>query len=152
MTETFDRIEKQIDIDAGAERVWSLISEPGWYINDKTITEHRIERSGDVDIVHDPVHGAFAFRTVTLDPPKYAAFRWIADPDKTDGPSTLVEFWIDETGSNSVVLKVVESGFASLPGDAAERRKKFDDNTEGWTIELGVAKSHLEDAQVDVRS
>lgn len=152
MTDTFDRIEKQIDIAAAADRVWSLISEPGWYINDKTITEHRIERSGDVDVVHDPVHGAFAFRTVTLDPPRYAAFRWIADPEQADGPSTLVEFWIDETGSNSVVLKVVESGFASLPGDAAERRKKFDDNTEGWTIELGVAKSHLEDARVDVRS
>lgn len=152
MTEEFDRIEKQIDIDAAADRVWSLISEPGWYINDKAIRDHRIERQGDVDIVHDPVHGAFAFRTVTLDPPKYAAFRWIADPTEVDGPSTLVEFWIDETGSDSVVLKVIESGFASLPGDAAERRKKFDDNTEGWTIELGAAKTHLEAAQVDVRS
>lgn len=152
MTEVLDRIEKQIDIDAAADRVWSLISEPGWYINDKAIRDHRIERSGDVDIVHDPVHGAFAIRTVTLDPPKYAAFRWIADAEHVDGPSTLVEFWIDEKGADSVVLKVVESGFASLPGDAAERRKKFDDNTEGWTIELGVAKAHLEDAQVDVRS
>lgn len=152
MTDEFDRIEKQIDIAAAADRVWSLISEPGWYINDKAITDHRIERSGDVDIVHDPVHGAFAFRTVTLDPPRYAAFRWIADSAEVDGPSTLVEFWIDETGSDSVVLKVVESGFASLPGDAAERRRKFDDNTEGWTIELGVAKDHLEDVQVDVRS
>ena len=152
MIEDFDRIERQIDIDAPADRVWSLISEPGWYINDSEITPHRIERSGDVDIVHDPVHGAFALRTVTLDPPKYAAFRWIADVDDTAGASTLVEFWIDEMSSGSVVLRVAESGFASLPGDAAERRKKFDDNTEGWTQELGIAKRHLELAQVDVRS
>jgi uncharacterized protein YndB with AHSA1/START domain len=152
MTDEYDRIERQIDIDAPAERVWSLISEPGWYINDAEITEHRIERSGDVDIVHDPVHGAFALRTVTLDPPKYAAFRWIADVSNTAGASTLVEFWIDEISPRSVVLRVAESGFASLPGDAVERRKKFDDNTQGWIQELGVAKRHLEDAQVDVRS
>lgn len=152
MIEDFDRIERQIDIDAPADRVWSLISEPGWYINDSEITPHRIERSGDVDIVHDPVHGAFALRTVTLDPPKYAAFRWIADVDDTAGASTLVEFWIDEMSSGSVVLRVAESGFASLPVDATERRKKFDDNTEGWTQELGIAKRHLELAQVDVRS
>lgn len=152
MTEELDRIERQIDIAAAAHRVWSLISEPGWYINDDAIREHRIERSDDVAIVHDPVHGAFAFRTVTLEPPKYAAFRWVADPEQVDGPSTLVEFWIDETGSESVVLRVVESGFASLPGDAAERRRKFDDNTEGWISELDVARRHLEGVAVDVRS
>jgi uncharacterized protein YndB with AHSA1/START domain len=152
MTEEFDRIERQIDIDAPADRVWSLISEPGWYINDSQITEHRIERSGDVDIVHDPVHGAFALRTVTLDPPKYAAFRWLSDPEDTAGASTLVEFWIDETSPRSVVLRVAESGFASLPVDATERRKKFDENTQGWIQELGIAKHHLEGAQVDVRS
>jgi uncharacterized protein YndB with AHSA1/START domain len=140
----FDRIERQIEIDAPASRVWQLVSEPGWYINDNQIVEHRIERSGPVAVVHDPVHGAFAFRTVELDEPRYAAFRWLAAAEDPDAASTLVEFWIEEASQTSVVLKVAESGFASLPGDAQERRRRFDENTEGWTIELALAKSHLE--------
>jgi hypothetical protein len=95
-------------------------------------------------VVHDPVHGAFAFRTVELDEPRYAAFRWMADASNTDAASTLVEFWIEERSESSVVLRVVESGFASLPGDAQERRRQFDANTEGWRIELTLAKTHLE--------
>jgi uncharacterized protein YndB with AHSA1/START domain len=140
----FDRIERQIEIGAPASRVWQLVSEPGWYINDNQIVEHRIERSGPVAVVHDPVHGAFAFRTVELEEPRYAAFRWLADAADPDAASTLVEFWIEETSETSVVLKVVESGFGSLPGDAQERRRRFDENTEGWRIELDLAKSHLE--------
>lgn len=149
MTVELDRIEKRIDINAPAGRVWALISEPGWFINDEHITEHRIERSGDVSIVHDPKHGAFAFRTVTLDPPKYAAFRWLADVDDAASASTLVEFWIDETSTDSVTLRVLESGFASLPGDAAARRKRLDENTEGWNFELRVAKEHVESVHAD---
>jgi uncharacterized protein YndB with AHSA1/START domain len=144
-----DRIEKRIDIDAPASRVWTLVSEPGWYINDGQIVEHRIERSGADAVVHDPVHGAFVLRTVELDEPRYAAFRWLADATDPDAPSTLVEFWIDETSATSVVLRVVESGFASLPGDARERRSRLEDNTEGWELELALAKSHLEGVRAD---
>ena len=142
--EELDKIEKQIIIDAPASQVWTLVSEPGWFINDSQIVEHRIERDGDLNVVHDPVHGAFAIKTVVLDEPRYAAFRWLADPQKPDAASTLVEFFVEETSPSTVVLRVVESGFASLPGTAAERRKHFDDNTEGWDIELALAKRHLE--------
>jgi hypothetical protein len=124
--------------------VWDLVSEPGWYINDNQIVEHRIERTGAVAVVHDPVHGAFAFRTVELDEPRYAAFRWMADASDPSAASTLVEFWIEERPDSTVVLKVTESGFASLPGDAQERRRQFDASTEGWRIELSLAKRHLE--------
>ncbi|MET0694044.1 MAG: ATPase [Propionibacteriaceae bacterium] len=152
MTDELDRIEREITIDAAASRVWTLIAEPGWYINDGKIIDHRIEPSGDVDIVHDPVHGAFAIRTVTLDEPRYAAFRWLTDATKPDSASTLVEFWIEETSPTSVVLKVAESGFASLPGDAASRRKQLEDNTSGWKLELGLAQQHLQDDRVTAAS
>lgn len=141
-TGEFDRIEREIAIDAPADRVWSLVSEPGWFINDKAITEHRIERDGDLSTIHDPVHGAFTFRTVELDEPRYAAFRWLADAADPQSDSTLVEFWITPADSG-VHLKVVESGFASLPGTEAERRARFDGNNEGWTIELELARTHL---------
>jgi hypothetical protein len=75
----------------------------------------------------------------------------MADVDDAASASTLVEFWIDETSSDSVTLRVLESGFASLPGDAAARRKRLDENTEGWTIELGVAKRYVENVHADAR-
>ena len=140
--ENFVRIEREIAIEATAERVWQLVSEPGWYINDSVITEHRIDRDGDLSTVHDPVHGAFVFRTVKLDEPRYAAFRWLADASDPDSESTLVEFWIADSGSG-VILKVVESGFASLSGSEAERRARFDGNAEGWKLELELARTHL---------
>ena len=80
--------------------------------------------------------------TVELDEPRYAAFRWLADAADPQSDSTLVEFWITPADSG-VLLKVVESGFASLPGTEAERRARFDGNNEGWTIELELARTHL---------
>ena len=113
-----------------------------------TIIEHRSERVGDVDIVHDPVHGACPIRTGKLDAPRYAAFRWLAESAREgfrEDESTLVEFWIDERPEGGVTLRVAESGFSSLPGGEEKRRKALQENTEGWTIELAAARSFLED-------
>ena len=137
---TTDRIEKSIRIEAPAERVWALIAEPGWYINDGMIVEHRIDRDGDMSTVHDPVHGAFLFRTVRLEPPRYAAFRWIADADDPDKGSTLVEFRIEDEADGAVRLHLAESGFDSLPGGAVARRRRFDENSTGWDTELEAAR------------
>ncbi|WP_166997003.1 ATPase [Paramicrobacterium fandaimingii] len=142
--EDIDTIERHIDIDATAARVWELISEPGWYVNDGELRDHRRENRGDVTVVHDSVHGEFAFVTVELDEPRYAAFRWLQQADDPASASTLVEFRIVERPSGGVTLSVTESGFASLPGSAADRRKAFDGNLEGWIEELEVAKAHCE--------
>ncbi|AEF41396.1 SRPBCC family protein [Hoyosella subflava] len=139
MNTDLDRIERQIDIAAPASRVWTLISEPGWFINDGVIVEHQIDQNGDVSVVHDPVHGAFSFQTVELVEPRYAAFRWLGG----DAGSTLVEFWIDERNDGSVSLRVAESGFSTLTVSEEERRRKIDDNTEGWETELAAARSYL---------
>ncbi|GAB2508023.1 SRPBCC domain-containing protein [Paramicrobacterium agarici] len=143
--EEFDSIERNVHIAATPERVWELISEPGWYINDGELREHRIERRGDITIVHDNAHGAFAFLTVALDEPRYAAFRWLQDANDERSPSTLVEFRIAEQ-ADGVKLTVTESGFAALPGTAEERRREFDENAEGWEQEVALAKSFAERA------
>lgn len=149
MPTTPDRIERQIDIDAGVERVYRLISQPGWWINDGVIIDHRIETDGDVSVVHDPKHGAFHIRTVRQDPPRYVSFRWLGGDGNREreenAPGTLVEFWVDERPGGGVSVRVVESGFASLPVSEEERRRGYQDNSEGWEIELGAAKTHLED-------
>ena len=145
MTLTTDRIERSIEIAAPAERVWALVSEPGWWINDGVIRPHRIERDGDVHIVHDYEHGEFAVEIKQLDAPRYAAFRWVighraAQP--VEGAATLVEFFIDDA-PHGVVLRVVESGFAGLSGDPDQVAHEFGDNSEGWETELAAARTVL---------
>jgi uncharacterized protein YndB with AHSA1/START domain len=164
-TET-DRILRQIDVDATRERVWSFISEPGWWINAGTITPHRLEEVERVDeaekaekaekaeetegvarvvLVHDPVHGACPVRIEALDAPNYAAFRWMSGPAPSGfdaDASTLIEFWIDDR-DDGVTVRVVESGFANLPRSDEERSKAIGDNTKGWEIELEVARGAL---------
>lgn len=137
----FDRIEREIIIDAAPDRVWQLISKPGWYIGGTDYTRSRIEQRGDLTIVHDPTNGAFAFRVVELDEPRYAAFRWHITLD-VDSSSTLVEFWITHSPSGCL-LRVVESGFASLSEPEADRRSRFDDHTTGWRLELELARDEL---------
>ena len=139
MTDT-DRIERSIDIDAPAPRVWDLVTRPGWFINDGAVIDHAVDRDGDIDIVRDPVHGDFRFRTEKLDPHRYAAFRWLdADTDA----STLVEFHLEER-PGGVRLTVVESGFDTLGGTEADRRRRLEENTEGWRIELAAAREHAD--------
>ena len=67
--------------------------------------------------------------------PTRFSYRWVAvNTDRVDsGPSTLVEFSLATDGSKTVVT-VVESGFASLPVDIAERC--LAENTSGWKAEL----------------
>ncbi|WP_136609823.1 ATPase [Sinomonas albida] len=139
-TSAFDRIDKSIDIAAPAERVWELVSEPGWFINDGAYRAHQITHDGEVSLVRDPVHGDFGFRTVALEAPRHAAFRWVGEGAGT----TLVEFFVD-ANDGGATLRVVETGFASLPGSDAERRAAFDGNSEGWDVELGVARTACED-------
>lgn len=138
-----DAIERSIDIDAPAERVWTLVSEPGWWINEGAYRPHEIEHRDGVDFVTDVKHGTFPIVTQKLDPPHYASFRWLERDSDRDGPGTTTEFWIDQR-DGGVTLRVRESGFASLDKSAQEVRKHIDENTEGWKIELGVAKKHIE--------
>lgn len=144
MREDGDRIERSVDIAADPQRVWELVSEPGWWINDGQIVEHRIDVDDDLATVHDPVHGAFPIRTVRLDPPRYAAFRWLAlsGDGQVDRELNLVEFFIDEQ-PGGVRLRVVESGLAALDVSEQQRRKLIEENTAGWELELALASRLL---------
>ncbi|MGB5953474.1 MAG: ATPase [Ornithinimicrobium sp.] len=144
MSESTDRIERSIHIHADADRVWGLISEPGWWINDGTIAEHRIESSGDVHTVHDPTHGAFRITTLRLDSPNYASFGWGGGEDKSaEAHTNLIEFWIDEHPDGGVLLRVIESGFDSMNVSERQRRASFEDSSEGWQTELAAAQTLL---------
>ncbi|MGW7066806.1 ATPase [Streptomyces sp. NPDC054855] len=141
-----DSIARQIDIDAPADRVWELVARPGWFVNDGAVdAEPDLRHEGDVTVVCHPTLGECRFRTVTLDKPRYAAFRWIGTPFRDEStPSTLVEFWIDERGEGGVTLRVVESGFSGLADDPATWLKERAGNDKGWLTELQAAKVFVE--------
>jgi uncharacterized protein YndB with AHSA1/START domain len=151
-----DRVERSIAITAGVERVWDLVTRPGWWINDGEVADagsgppgeasragpgaHRIERDGDLCRVHDPTCGEFEILVVKLEPRTYAAFRWRSDgvTRSVDGPTTLVEFWLDDHGDGTVTVRVVESGFDGLDSAEDVRRANRDGNDKGWRQELGA--------------
>lgn len=145
-----DSISRQIDISASAEKVWSLITRPGWFVNDGTVlddSDTRIETAADgteIAVVTHPTMGEFRFRTVELDEPRYAAFRWLGTPFRDVTEGTLVEFWIKDNLAGGVTLEVLESGFSTLSDDPAVWLKEREGNDNGWAMELEVAKAYAE--------
>jgi uncharacterized protein YndB with AHSA1/START domain len=140
-----DSIARRIDIDAPADRVWELVARPGWYVNDGTVeAEPDLRYEGDVAVVTHRGLGEFRFRTVQLDKPRYAAFRWLSTPFRAVSEGTLVEFWIDERAGGGVTLRVLESGFSTLSEDPATWLKEREGNDRGWTEELAAGKAFVE--------
>lgn len=144
-----DAIDRQIDIQATPERVYELVSRPGWWINEGAITDNRIASDGDVSTVTHAKYGEFRIRTVDADPPRYVSFRWLGGEPENEGkdvPGTLVEFFVTANAAGGATLRVTESGFTTLPGTDEQRRKNYDDNSIGWNQELEAAKTHVEAA------
>ncbi|WP_197275088.1 SRPBCC domain-containing protein [Luteipulveratus halotolerans] len=149
---TPDTIERQIRIEAPRERVWALVSEPGWWINEGTIRPHHIEQREGFVVVTDEKWGDFRIEVVESEPQSRVAFRWLvsdqeggdhADVSAPEMIPTLVEFTLTAEG-DSTLVRVVESGFAAAPVTAEARQRAYHDNAEGWETELAAAKSHVE--------
>jgi uncharacterized protein YndB with AHSA1/START domain len=144
-----DSIERSIDIAADAQRVFGLVSRPGWWINEGTVVDNLVSTVGDVSTVTHAKYGRFRIKTVESRPPRYVSFRWLGGDQANEAlevPGTLVEFWVDERAAGGVTLRVVESGFSTLPVTDEQRRKNVEDNTQGWEEELRAARTYLEGA------
>ncbi|WP_375001049.1 ATPase [Aeromicrobium sp. CTD01-1L150] len=143
---TTDRtvIEDHVEIKADAQRVWQLVSEPGWWINEGEYREHSITEREGLVLVTDERWGTFPLSVEHSDPPRYIAYRWYESTEspRPDAPSTLTEFWIEDHESGGVTLRVRESGFETLGKDAEALRSHIADNTAGWAEELRVAARH----------
>ncbi|MDN5901517.1 MAG: polyketide cyclase [Brachybacterium sp.] len=144
-----DEIVRSALIHATAERVFAIIREPGWFINDGEYREHTITRYGAVTQVVDPVHGTFQIAVEAHEPPNRIKFRWLGGGlgEISDAPNNTVEFIIDPAGTakrNLVRLTVRERGFAKLGLDDAVRRRNYEENYRGWEQQLGVARELAE--------
>lgn len=144
-----DEIVRSALIHANAEKLFAIISEPGWFINDGEYREHTITRDGPVTEVVDPVHGTFQLAIEAREPPNRIRFRWLGGGlgAISDAPNNTVEFVIDPAGTakrNLVRLTVRERGFAKLGIDESLRRRNYQENYRGWEQQLAVARELAE--------
>jgi uncharacterized protein YndB with AHSA1/START domain len=126
-----DRIEQQITINASLERVWEMVSEPGWWVPAKVVAP----------VDHTPGH-----QVVRVEPKTYAAFRWASQfpgQELRDGNTTLVEFSVEPIGT-AVRVTVTESGFTKLEAPDSVREDAWKSNTSGWQQELSGLKDRSE--------
>ena len=140
-----DVIEQEISINASLERVWDLVTEPGWWV--PTETAAAPDRTpGSTTVRTSEKYGSFPVEVVEVTPRTYAAFRWASqfpNTDLTPAHSTLVEFFVSQA-PEGVLVKVRESGFAELDAPEEIREAGVRDNTEGWQLELGELRKRSE--------
>jgi uncharacterized protein YndB with AHSA1/START domain len=137
-----DSIEREVILPVPPTRVWTALTRPdqlsAWFGTAATID---LRPGGAVTFTWDGSTGpSGAGRGVieTVEPPKRFAFRWQAVADNV--AMTRVEFTL-EAHPEGTRLRVVESGFASLPAEL--RGGGHADHTEGWRRELGELAQYL---------
>jgi uncharacterized protein YndB with AHSA1/START domain len=147
-----DIIERDTFIAAPVEKVWALVSVPGWWINDGTLDLDSVERlADDRAVVHHPDSGDFLVERLAADAPRSATFRWLVSGAEVRRPEaaedqflyTQVTFTLTPE-SGGTRLAVTESGFATAVMEESARRRAHADNSEGWEMELDAARAYLE--------
>ena len=140
-----DLIEREVLIEASRERVWAVLTDPkhiaGWFGD----TAEMDPRPGGRAAFGWSEHGTFHAVVQRAEPPGFLSYRWARDVDTepAEGNSTLVEFSLTEIFAGTL-LRVVETGFASLHASEAEQDKAVQENTEGWQSELAELKEYAE--------
>lgn len=144
-----DRIERTVDIAATTERVWDILTKPEhighWFGNGTPAT---VDLRPDGVMVLEPGHGQrYLASVVTVDPPRYFAYRWASAypevlADETN--STLVEFHLIAAGETTR-LTVCESGFATLKIPVGrEDFASYENHSRGWPEVLGNIAKYVE--------
>ncbi|GAA1184394.1 uncharacterized protein YndB with AHSA1/START domain [Kitasatospora gansuensis] len=145
-----DMIERDTLIDASVERVWSLVSAPGFWVADPESIKGTTAVEGESTVAKHPEHGEFPVTVVKVEPTNYVAYRWApANPGQelTESNSTLVEFTLSAEGDKTR-LTVVESGFAALAVSEEVRANTIHNLTAGWPQVLDMAKKRVEESTV----
>lgn len=139
-----DRIDRSIEINASAERVWSLVTRPGWWINEGAVDpEPGVRQEGDTTVLTHATYGEFRLVTVESQPTSYVAYEWL---DLGVEKPTRVEFRIEPREGGGVTLSVTESGLSRLGKSREEWLQHREGNVSGWESELAAAKTYVESA------
>lgn len=135
-----DTIERTLELEATPEDVWRALTDPTelsrWF-GDTTELKPQVGADGWFGWES---HGRFAMRVEECEPPRRFAWRWVHEPETPvdDAPSTLVEWTLTPRDGGGTTLHLRESGF--------QTEKHFQDNSGGWTHELGELVEHLKAA------
>ncbi|MFH9723109.1 SRPBCC domain-containing protein [Streptomyces sp. NPDC017254] len=143
-----DRIERETLIEAPLERVWTLVAQPGFWVADEASVAGTVAREGESMRASNSVHGDFPVRVEKVEPPTYVAYRWASafpGQELSEDNTTLVEFTLTEEAGGTR-LRVVESGFAALPGSEDLRAQAVKNNTGGWPEVLDAFRKRAEQA------
>ena len=148
-----DQIERETVIHAPVERVWELITDAehvGRWFGDAG-AEIDLRPGGEM-VIRWNDHGTSRARVVDVDPVTRFSYRWapFKDPageEPAEGNSTLVEFTL-APAEDGTLLRVVESGFASLATSDEQREKNHASNTGGWRQELDELREYAAKAAV----
>ena len=143
MTQSTDRIERQIFLKAPPSKVWHALSNApsfgDWFgvaLKGKTFEPGKRVRGY---ITHPGCeHLVWEVLIVEMATERLLSFRWhpnAVDPamDYSTEPATLVEFKLEPV-EGGTLLRLVESGFDKVP--VARRSEAFRMNGNGWDIQM----------------
>jgi uncharacterized protein YndB with AHSA1/START domain len=130
-----DSIEREVLIEAPVEAVWSIVTEPehiGRWLSDSA--EVDLRPGGELLLTWD--FGTAPGTVERVEAPNLFAFRWVSpepdrDPAAREGYYTLVEFNLRAEGDGTL-LRVVESGFASVTGTEQQNGELAARHEGGW--------------------
>jgi uncharacterized protein YndB with AHSA1/START domain len=134
-----DSIEREVILPVPPARVWAALTRAdqlgAWF---GTRAEVDLRPGGEVAFTWDAAAGPRTSRGVieTIEPTRRFAFRWQANPG--EAPMTLVDFTL-EPHVEGTRLRVVESGFASIP----PQLRTHEGHVEGWNRELADLAEYL---------
>lgn len=139
-----DRVEHRITIRAGQDKVWYLVTRPGWWLPGSSADPAPGPGRVVVGCSGDP--RPYAIDVVRVEPPGYASFRWagaFGGAEPVPGNATLVEFYLRPIGEE-IGVTVVESGFASLNLPGALREDGPKASLGSWRYELAGLRTMAE--------
>jgi len=139
-----DRIEQRIAIRATQDKVWQLVTRPGWWLPGSNAEPAR--GPGRVAVAYGGDTRPYVIDVVRVEPQGYASFRWASafgGAEPVPGNATLVECYLRSVG-DELSLTVVESGFASLALPQALREDEWRGNKGGWRYELAGLRTRAE--------
>ncbi|WP_321356187.1 SRPBCC family protein [Pseudomonas extremaustralis] len=149
-----DRIERKVLLNVSRKQVWNALVDAeqfgDWFgiaLKGKTFV------AGET--IEAPItypgyeHVIWKARIERILPQTLFSFRWHPyavdkDVDYDQETPTLVEFTIEDRAPG-ILLRVVESGFNSLPTE--RRQKAFKMNSRGWDEQMGNIESYLNRAR-----
>jgi len=139
-----DRIEHRITVRAAHDKVWQLVTRPGWWLPGSAAEPARAP--GRVSVAYGGDPRPYVIDVIRVEPQGYASFRWASafgGAEPAPGIATLVEFYLRPVGEE-VGVTVVESGFTSLDLPEALRESEWQGNLGGWQYELAGLRTRAE--------